>query len=78
MNKKAIDGESADVFALGVVLFCMVFGKKPFNEASKSDKLFHPVFVNNFDAFWRFHCKHMAGKKSFVSNDLKDLIMSML
>ena len=37
VDKKAFDGESADVFALGVVLFSMVFGKKPFHKASSCD-----------------------------------------
>jgi hypothetical protein len=51
----------------------MVFGKKPFNEADKNDKLYSCVAANRFDCFWDFHCKKMV-----VSEELKDLIMCML
>ena len=78
VNKREFDGKSADVFALGVILFSMVFGAKPFVEASAKDNLYRPIANNNFDNFWKFHCKHMASKEKFVSNDLKDLIMQML
>jgi len=49
VSKKAIDGQSADVFALGVILFSMIFGHKPFAEASLHDKHYRYVAANKFD-----------------------------
>jgi len=33
-NKKSINKQSADVFSLGVILFCMYFGEMPFEKIS--------------------------------------------
>ena len=78
MSKKAIDGQSADVFALGVILFSMIFGQKPFYEASLNDKHYNYIAENQCDEFWNIHQKSMADKNKFISHELKDLIMSML
>lgn len=43
VNKVSFDGESADIFALGVMLFCMVFGKRPFNTAHSKDNYYRAI-----------------------------------
>ena len=47
-------GEKADIFSLGVILFCMVNGPiPPWREASNDDKYFR-MFMNK-EKFWKFH-----------------------
>ena len=40
-QRKIYDGKSADVFALGVILFTMVVGNLPFRKAKDDDPYFH-------------------------------------
>ena len=49
--------ESCDIFSAGVVLFYLLFGQKPFNNASFDDKTFIFVIQQNFNTFWKLHSK---------------------
>ena len=35
--KPSFSGQAADLFAVGVILFCLVTGHTPFNEATRTD-----------------------------------------
>ena len=42
---KKFDGQKADIFALGVILFVTVMGVFPFEAAKKNDK-YYSLFIN--------------------------------
>ena len=70
-------GVNADNFALAVILFQMVIGQPPFEEASQEDFLYKCLIAKRPDIFWRQHSKSMA-KNLNVSDELKDLLVQML
>lgn len=41
---KGVNGEKADMFALGVSLFLLVAGRPPFSKAHPKDKLYRFIF----------------------------------
>ena len=45
------NGDDVDIFALGVLLFCTVMHKLPFEEATKSDLLYSKL-IKNPKVFW--------------------------
>ena len=49
-----LDWRKADVFALGVTLYSLVFFASPFekNRASRNDAAFQFVYLRQFDKFW--------------------------
>ena len=68
-------GKESDVFAIGVILFTLVFGLAPFERASISD--------NNFSIFVRgskeeFFNSFEKATEAVVSKDLKNLICGCL
>jgi serine/threonine protein kinase len=40
IRRDVLDGRAADVFSLGVMMFQIVLGRFPFNNAEESDKYF--------------------------------------
>ncbi len=36
-ERKIYDGKKADIFAIGVIIFTIIKGKLPFNDANKKD-----------------------------------------
>jgi len=48
------NGVKADLYALGIILFIMVFGCRPFREAKMDDPLFHQLLINPLQ-FWLSH-----------------------
>lgn len=46
------DGEKVDVFALGVLLFCLIFQTRPFELADKNDKRYSRIISGRTDKFW--------------------------
>jgi hypothetical protein len=60
------------VFALGVILFNIVTGKGPFDEATKHDPQYFKVATSN-PAFW-----DNVHNGQQLSAPLKELILSMI
>lgn len=54
-REKTYDAPKVDIFALGVILFAVVFGKLPFEFAVESDKLYQLIRKKEFAAFWSRH-----------------------
>ena len=65
------DGREADIFSVGVIIFIIVLGIFPFQEARK-EEYFYKLLVNgNFPKYW-----NKVGGET-LSNEFKDLIQSM-
>lgn len=71
-------GASVDKFALGVILFQMVMGRPPFEEAKSNDYLYKCIVAKRPDIFWRTHFKSLPKKVSQeLSEEFKDLIIGL-
>jgi len=51
VKKPLFSGQKADLFALGVILFCMVTGRPPFEEAE--DQWYKGLIREFNGAYWR-------------------------
>lgn len=71
-------GVKADLYALAIILFIMVFGCRPFTEAKLSDTLFHLLLQNPLQ-FWLTHpvTKRRIDEKT-VSQETIDILTRML
>ena len=72
---KPTDGRKRDLFAIGTILFMMVRGAPPFNNAMDDDP-FYKVLKTNPSAFWRYQQKTSADFNP--SPSLKELIEGLL
>ena len=70
---KAFDGQKADIFALGVILFVTVIGVFPFQAAKQNDK-YYSLFINpdEKEQFWQ-----VTGSDA-ASDEFKDLFSKMI
>jgi len=66
--RRAYD-HKCDVFSVGVILFIMLTGYPPFENASVSDPWFKPLLEGKVDKFWRAH-RHSAVARMPVAMDL--------
>ena len=71
-------GQCVDLFATGIILFIMVAQHPPFNAASAKDPHYKLISTNRHDVFWKVHTKRKPGGIDFFSEELRDLISSML
>ena len=65
---KMYDGFQVDMFSTGVILFILVTGREPFEEATYEDYFYNLLVKEKYDKFWR-----RKGGEAF-SEDFKDLI----
>lgn len=74
--KEPYQGHVVDLFALGIILFILYSGHRPFNCAKINDSHYKLIATNRADLFWKYHSsKKVPG---FYSDSFKDLITNML
>jgi serine/threonine protein kinase len=72
------NGEQADLYALAIILFIMVFGCRPFREIKIDDPLFMKLLKEPL-AFWMAHpVTRSRIKDRTVSEEVVDLLARML
>ena len=52
---KGYDAPKTDIFALGVIIFTLVFGRFPFEYATEKDRLYKLIKEKSFELFWTEH-----------------------
>lgn len=72
-RKHWYSGMKTDVFSLGVILFVMVLGVKPFRHASKYDQNYRMLRHKRYEIFW----DHQFGKYA-LTDEFKDLMNGLL
>lgn len=73
------DGEKADIFSLGVLLFILFFGQPPFVKACQQECKYWRMFTNTPQKFFRLHPNTKAlFNKGSIDPDLQELLMRMM
>jgi len=70
--KKRSYGKACDIFSAGVVLFILLTGYPPFEQAVKQDKWYLPMALDKPDKFWKQH------EGCGVKPDARELITQMI
>jgi len=65
---------SCDIFSAGVVLFILLTGYPPFEQATKKDRWFSPLANGEYNKFWKLH----RGCNIHNDEKAKDIIQNML
>ena len=70
-NPKTIDPIQCDYFALGVTLFVIVCGYKPFNLAKRNDNMYKKIMRKSYDKYW----SELPFNTSDLSKNFKEFAM---
>jgi serine/threonine protein kinase len=62
------NGISADMFSLGVILFCLLYGFHPFESPADFDPAYISIMSNDFDSLLDMY--HIRGEVSWEAEDL--------
>ena len=76
LSHRSYNGEKADIFSLGVLLFYLVSGRWGFENPTKKDPCYRYIMAGNIDQYW-IELYARIGNMNF-SNDFKDLYISMV
>ena len=76
LAKKPYQGHVADLFSLGVILFCLVLGYPPFEMATPKDTFYKHIYHNRADLFWKAHQR--ANPRFNFSEGFKELMTCLL
>ena len=71
-------GKEVDIFQLGVCLFQMVTGVRPFENALPEDKYYKCIAANRQDIFFEKHLKDSRTKTAGISEEFKSLFVGMV
>jgi len=74
--KKPYKGELVDLFASAIILFTMLAGHPPFNEAKPSDPYYKCIGGGKYETFWNAHARNKPD--GFYSDDFRQLLSTML
>lgn len=69
---KTYDGRSIDIFSTGVILWIIVQGIFPFQEAKKDDYYYKLLVAGDYNTYWK-----KTGSED-CSDEFKDLMLKML
>ena len=70
--------KSADIFSLGMILFVLYSGYCVAEICNETDKLYSLIIKEEYDKFWDHWCYEVKSKFSSSSEELKQLIISMI
>jgi len=72
LKNKSLYDFKCDIFSVGVILFILLAGYPPFEEASEKDRWYKYIIQKNFTKFWRCH------QNSAIPEGVKKLLEGML
>ena len=75
--KKPYDGKKKDIFSLGVLLFLLVTGIKPFEVPFGKDKLYKYILKKQYSEYWK-QIKNNDVEVDELSNEFKLLFIKMI
>ena len=75
--KKNYDGKKKDIFSLGVLLFLLVTGIKPFEVPFGKDKLYKYILKKQYSEYWK-QLKNNDVEVDELSNEFKLLFIKMI
>ena len=71
-------GKEVDIFQLGICLFQMVTGVRPFENALPEDKYYKCIAANRQDIFFDKHLKDSRARISGLTDEFKNLFVGMI
>ena len=78
-EKKLYDGYKADIFSLGVILFNLYTGNRPFIEPSKKDDFYQYIMDEDYKNYWKNITPGLKGIKDLKDfENFKDLYNKMI